>query len=83
MFLFFLWGVRRRPKVIAVTREIDCGNCNNAVNFVLIQEKRWFTMNWIPIIPLKRLYSLKCLLCSATKELTKDEFKKVTIGDEK
>ena len=83
MFLFFLWGVRRRPKVMAITPEIECGNCNNAVTFALVREKRWFTMNWIPIFPLKRLHSLICPICSATAELTRDEFNKMTTGDEK
>jgi hypothetical protein len=82
MFLFFLWGVRRRPKLMAITPEVECNHCNNMVTYYLIREKRWVTLNWIPIIPLKRLYSLICPTCSAARELTKAEFKNITTGDE-
>ena len=79
--MFFLFGIRRRPKVVAVTPEIECQRCNNMVAYALVREKKWFTLNFVPIIPLMRRHSLVCTICTVSKELTKKEFKDMTAGE--
>ena len=49
--MFFLFGVRTKSKPINQI-QYPCSNCKRTTVFTAIESKRWFTLFFIPVIPL-------------------------------
>lgn len=67
-----IFGFRTFVKVLA-TLTLVCQRCGNPAAHRLVQRSRWFTLFFVPVIPLGvRRYST-CTFCGATHNLTKQD----------
>jgi hypothetical protein len=65
--MFFLFGMRTKAKVIAQV-ERSCSKCARPTMHHAIESRRWFTLFFIPVIPLGGSCTLRCGVCGlATK----------------
>src|SRR5258705_12551032 len=59
MTMFFLFGMRTKAKAIGQI-ERPCSKCARPTMHVAIESRRWFTLFFIPLIPLRRNYVVRC-----------------------
>ena len=63
--MFFLFGVRRKAKVLGQV-ERPCSKCSRNTMQSAIESQRWFTLFFIPVIPLGSSCAIRCNLCGLT-----------------
>jgi zinc-ribbon family len=63
--VFFLFGFRTKAKPVA-QMEYSCSKCSRSTMFTAIESKRWFTLFFIPVIPLGGSHLIRCNLCGLT-----------------
>jgi hypothetical protein len=65
--MFFLFGIRTKAKSIGQV-ERPCSKCARLTMQNAVKSQRWFTLFFIPVIPLGSNYVLRCGVCGlATK----------------
>jgi hypothetical protein len=64
--MLFLFGLRRKAKVLG---QIDqtCAKCSRQTVHTAVESQRWFTLFFIPVIPLGKSYAVRCNLCGLTQ----------------
>jgi hypothetical protein len=70
--VFILFGFRTKLNARGAAVAATCPNCHNAVVLQHVHVRRWFTLFFIPVIPLgvsKRL--LVCPVCRWSRDLPK------------
>jgi hypothetical protein len=60
--MFFLFGMRTKAKSIGQV-ERACSKCARLTMQNAIASQRWFTLFFIPVIPLGSNYVLRCGVC--------------------
>jgi hypothetical protein len=60
--MFFLLGTRTKAKAIGQV-ERPCTKCGKPTVQTAVETKRWFTLFFIPIIPLGGSQVVRCNLC--------------------
>lgn len=73
MFVVFGWG-HRTTKEFGRTEPFRCDQCSNRVRLELKEVKTWFTLFFIPVIPLERHHLVLCPICLAGYELSSEQF---------
>ena len=63
--MFFLIGVKTKSKAIAQV-ERPCTKCARSTVQTAVEAKKWFTLFFIPLIPLGTTRYVKCNLCGLT-----------------
>jgi len=63
--MFFLFGMRTKAKAIGQV-ERACSKCARPTVFTAVESKRWFTLFFIPVIPLGGSHVVRCNLCGLT-----------------
>jgi hypothetical protein len=63
--MFFLFGLRTRKKPISQI-QYPCSKCARPTVFTALESKRWFTLFFIPVIPLGESHLIRCNLCGLT-----------------
>lgn len=63
--MFFLFGVRRKSKAIGQI-ERPCAKCARPTMQTALDTQRWFTLFFIPLIPLRSSCVVRCNLCGLT-----------------
>jgi hypothetical protein len=63
--MFFLFGFRTKAKAI---KQINypCSKCARNTVFTAVESKRYFTLFFIPVIPLGGNHFIRCNLCGLT-----------------
>lgn len=65
--MFFLFGWRTKAKSLGQV-ERPCSKCARPTMHAAIESKKWFTLFFIPVIPLGTNYINRCGVCGlATK----------------
>lgn len=67
-----IFGMRTMSKTLAMITLV-CGRCGNPSAHRIVQRSRWFTLFFIPLIPLGFSRYSTCTYCGATAKLTKEE----------
>ena len=70
--MFFLFGMRTKSKGVGQA-ERSCPKCARATMHVLIEAKRWFTLFFIPVIPLGTSYVNRCGVCGLSTKGSADQ----------
>ena len=60
--MFFLFGMRTKAKSLGQV-ERPCSKCSRGTMHNAIETKRWFTLFFIPVIPLGGSFLLRCGVC--------------------
>jgi hypothetical protein len=63
--MFFLFGVRTKAKAIGQT-ERPCAKCARTTMQTAVESQRWFTLFFIPVIPLGSSCVVRCNVCGLT-----------------
>ncbi len=71
--MFVIFGTKSTQKIVAQEGKIRCGRCNNISNWVVIKVTNWFSLFFIPIIPLSVRYYEQCPICRGLTQITKEE----------
>ncbi len=69
-----IYGTRGFKKIIGSTmKAYSCDRCGNTMAFEVVREWIWFTLFFIPLIPLYRKYYLVCPHCRGMVQIKKKE----------
>jgi zinc-ribbon family len=60
--MFFLFGTRRSAKALG-QMDRHCQKCARNTVHSAFESKQWFTLFFIPVIPLGTSYAIRCNLC--------------------
>ena len=67
--MFFLFGMRTKAKPIA-QQERACPKCVRPTMHALVETKKWFTLFFVPVIPLGGNFFARCGVCGLTTKCT-------------
>jgi len=71
--MFFLIGIRTKAKAIA-QQQRACTKCVRPTMHAIVQTKKWFTLFFIPMLPLGGNFFAHCGVCGLNTKCT-DELK--------
>lgn len=71
--MFFLFGFRTKAKPIS-QQERACTKCVRPTMHAIVETRKWFTLFFIPVIPITRNVFSRCGVCGLTSKCTA-EFK--------
>lgn len=64
--MFFIWGTKGRITVLD-TGLFQCPGCNKPQKYAIKQVRRWFTLYFIPLIPLRIVGTyIECNHCGSS-----------------
>jgi hypothetical protein len=69
--MIILFGFRRKSARLA-TIFVMCGHCHTPAAHALTRSRRFFTLFFIPIIPLGTKYFTTCTMCGHVTQITKE-----------
>lgn len=67
-----IFGSRGFAKLLA-TLMLVCRHCGNPAAQQLVRRSRWFTLFFIPVIPLYFSRTITCTFCGAQTKVSKDD----------
>jgi hypothetical protein len=67
--MFFVFGTRRKATPIC-QMERPCTKCARPTIHSAFESKQWFTLFFIPVIPLGASYAIRCNLCGLALKAT-------------
>jgi hypothetical protein len=70
--MFILFGLRTRSKVLARLLLV-CNLCGRPAAQTVYRRMRWFTLFFIPVIPISRHYRMQCALCGQVGTISKED----------
>jgi len=65
--MFFLFGLRTKAKALGQL-ERPCVKCTRPTMHAAVEAKRWFTLFFIPVIPLGGSYAVRCGVCGLSNK---------------
>jgi hypothetical protein len=68
--MFLIFGIKRLKKRLATMLAI-CGQCTTPAAQVIVRTSTWFSLFFIPVIPLGSKYYSTCTLCGVSVKLDK------------
>jgi hypothetical protein len=68
--MFLIFGIKRLNRRLATMLAI-CGQCTTPAAQVIVKRSTWFSLFFIPIIPLGSKYTSTCTLCGVSVKLDK------------
>jgi len=69
--MLFLLGVRTKAKPVGQV-ERSCTKCARPTVHVAVETRRWFTLFFIPVIPLGSNHFTKCGVCGLTTKCPRE-----------
>jgi len=74
MFILFGWGHHKINQHGELRLLSKCFRCNNEVRRILLVDKEYFTLFFIPIFPYSTNYFLVCPICGDAENLSRQDF---------
>jgi hypothetical protein len=68
--MFLIFGIKRLNRRLATMLAI-CGQCTTPAAQVIVRTSTWFSLFFIPVIPLGSKYRSTCTLCGVSVKLDK------------
>lgn len=70
--MLIIWGFRNTEKVFGYTEQpYRCNHCNNVSYYKVFRRIKWFTLFWIPVIPVGFTYYCCCPVCNYGQKVGK------------
>ncbi len=69
--MIIIFGFRRMLARLG-TVFVMCGSCSTPAALALVRTRRWFTLFFVPVIPLGTKYFTTCALCGRATQITKE-----------
>ncbi len=70
--MFIVFGIKRMNKRLATMLAL-CGQCGTPAAQVVTRLSTWFSLFFIPVIPLGNKYVSTCTLCGKSVKIDKDQ----------
>jgi hypothetical protein len=70
--MFVIFGIKRLRRRLATMLAI-CGQCGTPAAQVVIRVSTWFSLFFIPVVPLGSKYFSTCTLCGKSMKLVKEQ----------
>jgi hypothetical protein len=70
--MFVIFGIKRLVRRLATVFAV-CGQCGSPAAQVIVRRSTWFSLFFIPVIPLGSKYSSTCTLCGVATKLEKEQ----------
>ena len=70
--MFILFGFRRKAQRLAVVLSL-CASCHTPAAQAVTRIRNFFTLFFIPVLPLGSNYRTTCTLCGATFRINKEQ----------
>jgi zinc-ribbon family len=77
--MLIIFGLRSFERTLAMLTLV-CGRCRNAAAHRLVQRRRWFTLFFIPLVPLGTTRYTVCAYCGAAHKVAKADAKTMLTG---
>lgn len=68
IFALIVFGSRPRTKVLGQV-QYTCPMCQQYSYHVVVRSQNWFTLYWIPVIPLKKSNISRCNFCGYQQQV--------------
>ncbi len=68
IFALIVFGSRPRTKVLRQV-QYTCPMCQQYSYHVVVRSQNWFTLYWIPVIPLKKRNVSRCNFCGYQQQV--------------
>ena len=75
--MFIIFGYRTLLKNFGEVFKNMCAHCHNEKYWVLSRASKWFTLFFIPIIPISSTYFLRCPVCKYGTKLDHEQVEKM------
>ncbi|HVC70566.1 MAG TPA: zinc-ribbon domain-containing protein [Acidimicrobiales bacterium] len=79
--MFLIFGIKRMARRLATLFAL-CGHCGSPAAQVVVRRSTWFSLFFVPVIPLGTKYFTTCTLCGVTTRLDKDRAMKMVASAE-
>lgn len=63
----------RKTKLLGSIGTMDCPRCGNSSEWPIHQQRSYFSLFFIPLIPYSTRYLLSCPVCRETREISAQE----------
>jgi hypothetical protein len=70
--MFLIFGIKRIRRRLATVLAM-CGRCSTPAVQVVVRVGTWFSLFFIPVIPLGTKYISTCTLCGESVKIDKDQ----------
>jgi hypothetical protein len=70
--MLVIFGIKRLVRRLATVFAV-CGQCGSPAAQVIVRRSTWFSLFFIPVIPLGSKYSSTCTLCGTATRLDKEQ----------
>ena len=74
-----IFGFRSFVKALGMLTLV-CNHCHNPAAHRLVQRSRWFTLFFIPVIPLGFSRYTVCAYCATASKISKDDAERLLAG---
>ncbi len=68
--MFLIFGIKRTARRLATVFSL-CGHCCSPAAQVVARRSTWFSLFFIPLIPLRFTYLVTCTLCGVSSKVDK------------
>jgi zinc ribbon protein len=75
--MLFFFGVRTRSKALAQLEQ-PCSKCSKPTIHTAVETKRWFTLFFVPVIPLGTNHLVRCNLCGLKQKCSLEQTARLT-----
>ena len=76
--MLILFGTKIKRKVIGQTKALwTCKHCNNKNVWPVVKDRKWFTLFFIPIIPMSATQLVICPICGSALRVYSDNREEV------
>ena len=70
--MFLIFGIKRMARRLATVFAI-CAQCGSPAAQVVVRRTTWFSLFFIPVVPLGTKYASTCTLCGVSTRLDKEQ----------
>jgi len=76
--MFIIWGNKSTSKIeVTVNKQFNCDHCHNSGPYQIKKYTDWFTLYFIPVIPMHTVYRAECPVCNYGFEIDKKRAKEI------
>lgn len=73
--MFIIWGTKDKEKILGnLGVNWHCAHCDKELRHKVVRRKTWFTLFWIPVIPIISQYFVACPICDYGIKVSKKKF---------
>lgn len=79
--MFIIFGTKNIIKNYGLFGNDTCERCHNVVQKGIYCDTLWFTLFFIPVIPLTRHHFIGCPICGCHLDISKAQFREIINGN--